>query len=85
CRWRASGRRLPDGPSRRPQSYAGTDRQVRGLLLAALRDTTDPVPAARLDEVWLDAAQRDRALATLLTDGLVVRLPGDRYALPSGP
>lgn len=33
CAWRASGQAAPDGPTRRPQRYAGTDRQVRGLLL----------------------------------------------------
>lgn len=83
CRWRASGQRLPDGPTRRPQRYAGTDRQVRGLIMAVLRDAPDPVPGAALEPVWHDPAQRDRALASLLTDGLVVRLPADRYALPT--
>ena len=31
-------------PGRRPQGYAGTDRQVRGRLLAVLRDAEGPVP-----------------------------------------
>jgi A/G-specific adenine glycosylase len=58
---------------------------VRGLLLAVLREHTDPVPVARLDAVWPDAVQRQRALATLIDDGLVVQpLPG-RFALPSEP
>jgi A/G-specific adenine glycosylase len=83
CAWRKSGRSLPDGPSRRPQRYAGTDRHVRGLLMAVLRDTDAPVPAGRLDLVWHDTDQRSRALASLVRDGLAVRLPGDRYALPS--
>jgi A/G-specific adenine glycosylase len=89
CAWRAAGTPpLPAGapPSRRPQAYAGTDRQVRGLLMAVLREATDPVPAARLDLVWPDAAQRSRALAGLLADGLAVPVGVDTYALPrTGP
>lgn len=71
CAWRVSGREAPAGPTRRPQRYAGTDRQVRGLLLAVLREATGPVPRQRLDQVWADEAQRSRALASLVTDGLV--------------
>ncbi|GAA3737083.1 A/G-specific adenine glycosylase [Plantactinospora mayteni] len=71
CAWRASGRTAPSGPSRRPQRYAGTDRQVRGRLLAVLREATGPVPRVRLDLVWSDDLQRSRALAGLIEDGLV--------------
>ncbi len=85
CAWRLAGRPAPDGPTRRRQGYAGTDRQVRGLLLAVLRDTTGPVARTRLDVVWADAVQRDRALASLLDDGLMVELPGHRYALAGEP
>jgi len=81
CAWRLAGSPPAQGPSRRPQAYAGTDRQVRGLLLAVLRDERTPVPAARLDQVWPDATQRSRALAGLVADGLVVQAPGRRYAL----
>jgi A/G-specific adenine glycosylase len=71
CAWRASGRPVPAGPTRRPQRYAGTDRQVRGLLLGVLREATGPVPHQRLDQVWADDVQRARALAGLVDDGLV--------------
>ena len=81
CAWRATGARLPAGSSRRPQRYAGTDRQARGALLAVLREETGPVPRDRLDLVWVDAAQRGRALAGLLGDGLVVAVPDGRIAL----
>jgi A/G-specific adenine glycosylase len=83
CGWRRAGRRAASGPSRRPQRYAGTDRQVRGLLLAVLRESPAPVERARLDLVWPDAVQRDRALAGLVADGLVAPATGDRYALPA--
>ncbi|MGW4462414.1 A/G-specific adenine glycosylase [Micromonospora sp. NPDC004704] len=85
CAWLASGALPPTGPSRRPQGYAGTDRQVRGLLLAVLRDATAPVPIAQLDLVWADDAQRVRALSTLVEDGLVAALPHATYALPGHP
>lgn len=81
CAWRASGRPLPAGPSRRPQRYAGTDRQVRGKLLAVLREATGPLPRTGLDVVWPDPSQRERALAGLVADGLVHALPGERYGL----
>jgi len=84
CAWRAAGRPSLDGPSRRPQTYAGTDRQVRGLLLAVLRESDAAVPRARLDVVWADPVQRDRALGGLIEDGLVDPLPGNLFTLPRG-
>jgi A/G-specific adenine glycosylase len=41
------------------------------------------VPRATLDLTWPDAVQRERALDTLVTDGLVDPLPDGRYALPA--
>lgn len=81
CAWRASGQRLPAGPSRPRQGYAGTDRQVRGELLSVLRKATGPVPRTRLDLAWPDDVQRHRALASLVADGLVHAAPHGRYAL----
>ena len=81
CAWHATGQPLPPGPSRRPQRYAGTDRQVRGKLLAVLREATGPVPASRLERVWHDTVQRDRALASLVADGLVWQPAPKQYAL----
>jgi A/G-specific adenine glycosylase len=63
------------------QTYAGTDRQCRGRLLAVIRDAEGSVAKARLDAVWGDEVQRERALETLIADGLV-ETAGDRYALP---
>jgi A/G-specific adenine glycosylase len=71
-----------DGPRRTPQRFAGTDRQVRGLLLSVLRDAPAAVPAAALDAVWSQAEQRRRALAGLISDGLVVCLDDGTFALP---
>ncbi|HEX8305115.1 MAG TPA: A/G-specific adenine glycosylase [Jatrophihabitans sp.] len=84
CAWRLAGYPPYQGPTARPQRFAGTDRQVRGLLLDVLRGCADPVPAAALDGVvWPDVEQRRRALDTLIADGLVDPLPDGRFALPS--
>jgi len=82
CAWRAAGHPPADAPARRPQGYAGTDRQVRGRLLDVLRSNNFPVSRQKLDLAWLtDTDQRDRALASLLADGLVEQTRDCRYAL----
>jgi A/G-specific adenine glycosylase len=82
CAWRSAGFPPATAPTRRSQRYAGTDRQVRGRLLDVLRDNATPVTRARLDVAWLsDTAQRDRALDSLLTDGLVEQTIDGLFAL----
>jgi A/G-specific adenine glycosylase len=89
CAWRSAGgtggAHAPGTRGRRTQRFAGTDRQVRGLLMAVLRESTEPVPVSRLDLVWSDAEQRTRALAGLVADGLVCAVDHERYALPGFP
>ncbi|HZU46272.1 MAG TPA: A/G-specific adenine glycosylase [Mycobacterium sp.] len=82
CAWRRAGYPPAEGPARKVQSYAGTDRQVRGCLLDVLRGKDCPVTKAELDVAWLsDIQQRERALDSLLADGLVTRTTDGRYAL----
>jgi A/G-specific adenine glycosylase len=84
CAWHTAGLPPWDGPARKGQSYAGTDRQCRGALLAVLRERHGPVPLDALIQAWpTDAVQRMRALDGLVADGLVEPLDGDEYALPS--
>ena len=50
CAWTLAGRPAYDGPPRRGQAWAGTDRQVRGRLMAVLREAEGSVargPARR--------------------------------------
>ncbi len=82
CAWRAAGFPSYDGPARKVQTWAGTDRQCRGRLLEVLRTTDGPVPESLLDAAWDDADQRRRCLASLLDDGLLVRLGDRRLSLP---
>lgn len=86
CAWRSAGM-PPDelAHRRRAQPWDGTDRQARGRLMAVLRHTPGPVPATELAAVVTGDGQRDRALAGLVADGLVVVEPGPTpaYRLPS--
>jgi A/G-specific adenine glycosylase len=82
CAWRLAGKPAYDGPPRRGQTYAGTDRQCRGRILAVLRHAPGPVDKPALDVVWADPVQRERSLDGLIADGLVDPLDDGRYALP---
>jgi A/G-specific adenine glycosylase len=82
CRWRADGGPDPWVRSRPQSRFAGSDRQGRGALVAAL--LVGPVPDARLAEAmgWPDDPGRaTRVAATLVADGLAVRSPAG-YQLP---
>ncbi len=82
CAWRAAGYPAYEGPRKAAQKkYEGSDRQVRGRILAELRASHIPVTPEELEDVWPDAAQRDRALRGLLDDGLAVA-EGGGYTLP---
>lgn len=81
CAWLAAGFPAYAGPVRRAQAFAGTDRQVRGKLMAVVRDADGPVGPETLQPVWAEEEQRDRALASLVTDGLLVA-DGGAYRLP---
>ncbi|GAB3409727.1 A/G-specific adenine glycosylase [Flindersiella endophytica] len=82
CAWRLAGRPEYAGPPRRRQLYDGTDRQCRGALLRVLREADRPVPRSKLEAAWSDALQRERALDTLVADGLVEPLARGRFRLP---
>jgi A/G-specific adenine glycosylase len=77
CAWRAAGyppyegRRAP-----RQAAFAGSDRQARGTVLRALRAVDVPLAEVDLAALWPDAAQLERAVASLAADGLVLREHG---------
>lgn len=82
CAWHGAGRPAYDGPARKVQDYAGTDRQCRGRLLGVVRDADAPVPRGRLEAEWHLPEQRERALASLLADGLLIEPEPGYFALP---
>ncbi|GAB3190228.1 HhH-GPD family protein [Nesterenkonia suensis] len=85
CAWRSAGSPPPTEEQKtRGQAWAGTDRQVRGAIMAVLR-RGEPVEAeALLAGLALPEAaddQRRRCLDSLVRDGLAGRR-GDVVALP---
>ncbi|WP_314646893.1 A/G-specific adenine glycosylase [uncultured Microbacterium sp.] len=81
CAWLADGR--PDTPDtrRRQAGYEGSDRQARGAVLRILREADAAVSLERMLPDWPDPLQRDRAIDSLIADGLaeaedgLLRLP----------
>ena len=83
CAWYHAGLPADDGPRRRVQSWAGSDRQVRGLIMAAVRESAEAIPYPQLAALLDGGAERfDRCLTSLITDGLVQSVTG---AGGSGP
>lgn len=83
CAWRAAG--YPDtGDVRRKQAaYEGSDRQARGAVLKVLRGAAPgPVPQDEVIPEWPDAVQRERAIASVVADGLA-EVRGEALQLPS--
>jgi A/G-specific adenine glycosylase len=77
CAWRAAGYPASEDRRRRQAKYEGSDRQARGAVLRVLREAS-PAPV-RLDDVlptWPDASQRDRAIDSLIADGLAEAADG---------
>lgn len=90
CAWRAAGRPADSHVARRrTQAWAGTDRQVRGRVMALFRETLTPVRIADVEALWPDRAQLARCLDGLMADGLVEKLPAGAavptFRLPLSP
>ncbi|NTV40475.1 MAG: hypothetical protein HGA51_11060 [Demequinaceae bacterium] len=84
CAWLAGGRIGLEEAPRRTQAWHGTDRQVRGRILALLREVQGPlVVEGRASLADVEPGQVDRCLESLLLDGLVALADADRglYAL----
>ena len=82
CAWRAAGYPAFTGIRKTVQKkFEGSDRQVRGLIMAELRSTHRSVTDAEIATLWPDANQLRRARASLVSDGLAVPAP-EGYTLP---
>lgn len=82
CAWRGAGFPAYDGPPRRGQAWAGTDRQCRGRIMALAREAESSIGAAQVEAAWPQAEQRERCLAGLEADGLLTQVTPGRWALP---
>ena len=81
CKWRAKG--FPESVQiRKTQTWHGTDRQCRGTILQALRESPS-LSELSLKQIWHDDSQVERALNGLLKDGLIWINAETHYALPA--
>lgn len=85
CAWLRAGRPENGGPARPGQAWHGTDRQARGRLMATFRAATGPLSRDQLSTVWEEPVQRERALTSLLADGLLERRRDGTIGLPDEP
>jgi len=82
CAWRRAGSPALDKAPRRQPRFEGSDRQARGNILRVLRNSVVPLPTSTVLAGMADVDQGERAVNSLLDDGLIVRV-GRRLALPS--
>jgi A/G-specific adenine glycosylase len=80
CQWRSL-----DYPSservKRTQSWHGTDRQCRGTIVQALRDNPT-LNKRELNLLWDVPSQVEKAILTLLDDGLIEEQRKGIFSLP---
>lgn len=77
---------LGERRTRPRQRFQGTDRQVRGLVLEALRGLPDGLVSLDregIEGLWPDHVQLDRCVASLDEDGLIEILPSGGVRFPS--
>lgn len=82
CTWKAVGSPSATAP-RAVQKFSGTDRQVRGKIMAVLRNAHEPVHSIDLRDCWPDQQQLDRCIGSLLVDGLITLVSDEKFALPA--
>ena len=80
CLWRANG--YPEsGTVRKVQTWHGTDRQCRGVIVQALRENVSLTELA-LKQLWKKDSQVEKALSSLQKDGLIAATDQGQYFLP---
>ena len=81
CEWRGSGYPENAPTVRRQATFQGSDRQVRGRIMALLRNASEPVAseaalAAAAEGGVRDELQPRRAYDSLVSDGLLIEVDG---------
>ena len=81
CQWKLADFPVDQSVLPRTQArYEGSDRQVRGLILALLRDEPTVHGRERLEQLWPKRQQLLRAVDSLVSDGLI-----QEFDSPDGP
>lgn len=83
CQWKAAGYPDSDQP-RQSQSWHGSDRQCRGIIVQALRENAT-LNIKEIKKLWHNESQIEKALATLIHDGLISHTANSLYSLPISP
>lgn len=85
CAWFGAGRPRSTAVRRRQAKFAGSDREMRGLILRELRAIPGGVEIeflrSHLDTGGHDGPRFERAISTLQSDGLIVRRSEAQIAL----
>ena len=81
CRWRSLDYPKSDQP-KRTQMWHGTDRQCRGVIVQALRENSE-LTKSKIMQLWDVPSQVEKALLTLLDDGLIETHARNRFRLPT--
>ena len=79
--WRAIGypQEAGIGKSTQQAQWRGSDRQCRGVIMQALRENSE-ITQSELEKIWSNRSQYEKALASLLDDGLIEQ-KGKRFSL----
>lgn len=80
CTWRSLDYPKSDIVKRR-QTWHGTDRQCRGAIVQALREN-QVLKRSEIALLWDVPSQLEKALLTLLDDGLIEARAKNSYSLP---
>ena len=80
CTWRSLDYPKSDVVKRR-QSWHGTDRQCRGTIVQALRENA-VLTKSQITQLWDVPSQLEKALLTLLDDGLIESRGKNKFSLP---
>jgi hypothetical protein len=80
CTWRSLDYPQSDVVKRR-QTWHGTDRQCRGAIVQALREN-ELLKKSEIAQLWDVPSQLEKALITLLDDGLIEARGKSGYSLP---
>jgi A/G-specific adenine glycosylase len=80
CTWRSLDYPKSD-VVKRTQTWHGTDRQCRGTIVQALRDN-EVLTKSQISQLWDVPSQLEKAILTLLDDGLIEVRGKNKFSLP---
>ncbi len=80
CTWRSLDYPKSD-VVKRTQTWHGTDRQCRGTIVQALREN-EVLTKNQISQLWDVPSQLEKAILTLLDDGLIESRGKNKFSLP---